>query len=48
MRITLSVIKADIGSSGGHICPSESVLATWFTVRGAKSAPRKASGGAGD
>jgi len=27
LRITLSVIKADIGSIGGHICPSEGVLA---------------------
>ena len=23
MRLTLSVIKADIGSIGGHICPSQ-------------------------
>jgi len=28
MRITLSVIKADIGSIGGHIKPSEKLLAT--------------------
>lgn len=26
MKITLSVIKADIGSVGGHICPSEGLL----------------------
>lgn len=26
MRITLSVIKADIGSIGGHICPSRQLL----------------------
>ncbi len=26
MKITLSVIKADIGSIGGHICPSEQLL----------------------
>ena len=25
-RITLSVIKADIGSIGGHICPSQRLL----------------------
>jgi fructose 1,6-bisphosphate aldolase/phosphatase len=28
MKLTLSVIKADIGSIGGHICPSEKLLAT--------------------
>jgi fructose 1,6-bisphosphate aldolase/phosphatase len=28
MKITLSVIKADIGSIGGHICPSQQLLAT--------------------
>lgn len=28
MEITLSVIKADIGSIGGHICPSADVLET--------------------
>lgn len=28
MRITLSVIKADIGSIGGHIAPSERLLQT--------------------
>lgn len=28
MRITLSVIKADIGSIGGHLAPSESVIDT--------------------
>ena len=27
MKITLSVIKADIGSIGGHICPSQQLLA---------------------
>jgi fructose 1,6-bisphosphate aldolase/phosphatase len=27
MRVTLSVIKADIGSIGGHICPSDRLLA---------------------
>jgi fructose 1,6-bisphosphate aldolase/phosphatase len=26
MKITLSVIKADIGSIGGHICPSKRLL----------------------
>ena len=28
MKITISVIKADIGSVGGHICPSQSLLHT--------------------
>jgi fructose 1,6-bisphosphate aldolase/phosphatase len=28
MKITLSVIKADIGSIGGHICPSHELLET--------------------
>jgi fructose 1,6-bisphosphate aldolase/phosphatase len=28
MKITLSVIKADIGSVGGHIAPSEKLLET--------------------
>ena len=28
MRITLSVIKADIGSIGGHIAPSQQLLST--------------------
>ena len=28
MRITLSVIKADIGSIGGHIAPSQRLLET--------------------
>lgn len=28
MKITLSVIKADIGSIGGHICPSQQLLTT--------------------
>ena len=28
MKITISVIKADIGSIGGHICPSQSLLQT--------------------
>lgn len=28
MRLTLSVLKADIGSIGGHICPSEKLLKT--------------------
>jgi fructose 1,6-bisphosphate aldolase/phosphatase len=31
MKITLSVIKADIGSIGGHLCPSKALLET---VRG--------------
>jgi fructose 1,6-bisphosphate aldolase/phosphatase len=31
MKITLSVIKADIGSIGGHIAPSRRLLET---VRG--------------
>lgn len=31
MKLTLSVIKADIGSIGGHICPSQRLLET---VRG--------------
>ena len=26
MKVTLSIIKADIGSIGGHICPSRQVL----------------------
>jgi hypothetical protein len=26
MRVTLSVIQADIGSIGGHICPSRALL----------------------
>lgn len=26
MKTTLSVIKADIGSIGGHICPSHQLL----------------------
>jgi fructose 1,6-bisphosphate aldolase/phosphatase len=28
MKITISVIKADIGSIGGHICPSQRLLET--------------------
>ena len=28
MKITVSVIKADIGSIGGHICPSKRLLET--------------------
>ncbi|ULA69692.1 MAG: hypothetical protein LZF62_450040 [Nitrospira sp.] len=28
MKITLSIIKADIGSIGGHICPSQQLLQT--------------------
>jgi fructose 1,6-bisphosphate aldolase/phosphatase len=28
MKLTISVIKADIGSIGGHICPSHSLLQT--------------------
>ena len=28
MKITLSIIKADIGSIGGHICPSRQLLDT--------------------
>lgn len=28
MKVTLSIIKADIGSIGGHICPSKQLLAT--------------------
>jgi fructose 1,6-bisphosphate aldolase/phosphatase len=28
MKITLSVIKADIGSIGGHLCPSQRLLET--------------------
>lgn len=28
MQLTVSVIKADIGSIGGHICPSQQLLAT--------------------
>lgn len=31
MKLTLSVIKADIGSVGGHICPSQRLVQT---VRG--------------
>ena len=26
MKVTLSVLKADIGSIGGHICPSQKLL----------------------
>ena len=26
MKVTLSIIKADIGSIGGHLCPSRQVL----------------------
>jgi fructose 1,6-bisphosphate aldolase/phosphatase len=26
MKVTLSIVKADIGSIGGHICPSRQVL----------------------
>jgi len=28
MKLTLSVIKADIGSVGGHVAPSKSLLET--------------------
>jgi fructose 1,6-bisphosphate aldolase/phosphatase len=28
MKVTLSIIKADIGSIGGHICPSRQLLET--------------------
>lgn len=28
MKITISVIKADIGSIGAHICPSQRLMAT--------------------
>ena len=28
MKITLSIIKADIGSIGGHICPSQKLIHT--------------------
>jgi fructose 1,6-bisphosphate aldolase/phosphatase len=27
MKVTLSVIKADVGSIGGHICPSQRLMA---------------------
>jgi fructose 1,6-bisphosphate aldolase/phosphatase len=39
MKITISVIKADSGSIGGHICPSHSLLQTvlgYIAERGAK------------
>jgi fructose 1,6-bisphosphate aldolase/phosphatase len=39
MKITISVIKADIGSIGGHICPSHSLLQTvrsYIAEHGAK------------
>ena len=39
MKVTISVIKADIGSVGGHICPSQSLLQTvrgYIAERGAK------------
>jgi fructose 1,6-bisphosphate aldolase/phosphatase len=32
MKVTLSVIKADIGSIGGHICPSQRLLGTVKSV----------------
>ena len=38
MRITCSVIKADIGSIGGHICPSPGVIAKVRAVVQEKSA----------
>ena len=28
MKLTLSVIKADVGSIGGHVCPSKALLDT--------------------
>ena len=28
MKVTLSIIKTDIGSIGGHICPSRQLLET--------------------
>ena len=28
MKVTISVIKADIGSIGGHICPSQRLIET--------------------
>ena len=39
MKITISVIKADIGSIGGHICPSHQLLQavrTYIAEHGAK------------
>jgi len=39
MKITLSIIKADIGSIGGHICPSRQLLhsvRTYITQHGSK------------
>ena len=39
MKITLSVIKAAIGSIGGHICPSQRLMEpvdTYVTEHGAK------------
>jgi fructose 1,6-bisphosphate aldolase/phosphatase len=39
MKITISVIKADIGSIGGHICPSQNLLQTvraYIAEHGAK------------
>jgi fructose 1,6-bisphosphate aldolase/phosphatase len=32
MKTTLSIIKADIGSIGGHVCPSQRLLATVKSV----------------
>ena len=32
MKLTLSVIKADVGSVGGHICPSQRLLETVRTL----------------
>ena len=39
MKVTISVIKADIGSIGGHICPSQRLMETvdaYVTEHGAK------------
>lgn len=39
MKVTISVIKADIGSIGGHICPSQRLIKTvdqYVTENGAK------------
>lgn len=38
MRTTLSIIKADVGSIGGHVAPSERLVAT---IRGAVEAMKK-------
>ena len=38
MKLTLSVIKADVGSIGGHLAPSQRLIAA---VRGRMQAARR-------